>query len=136
MSYFVLLLRCEYKYSRTTKESASSFSLHSLYIVIFMKTPMLRRHLFRQLYSVNRLVTLQSSVVLKASTFSTNNKYKTEVVLLIGGRKIKGISIRMGYNVVDTQESLRYPGVHFDRNMRTDSHVRLTAGRVLKLLQA
>ena len=54
---------------------------------------------------------------------------KTEVVLLSGRRKVPEITIRVGEKEIKSRKSIKYLGVHFDKDMRMTEHVRQAAAR-------
>ena len=54
---------------------------------------------------------------------------KTEVVLLSGRRKLREITVSVGDTEVTSKRSLKYLGVHFDKDSRMTEHVRQTVAR-------
>lgn len=52
---------------------------------------------------------------------------KTEAVLLVGGRKTKSISFGLRGVVIQSQKSLKYLGIHLDRNLTMGVHIRKAA---------
>lgn len=59
---------------------------------------------------------------------------KTEAVLLVGGRKIRGFEVTVGDAKIPSQESVKYLGIHLNRNMSMSLHVKLTAEKATKAL--
>lgn len=59
---------------------------------------------------------------------------KTETVMLVGRRKIRSMSFEVAGRRVDTQESVKYLGVVFERNMRMMSHVKHIQKRATKIM--
>lgn len=59
---------------------------------------------------------------------------KTEMVLLVGGRKTKNISVNLEGEVIQSQNTLKYLGVHLDRNMRLGFHIRKRAEKAGKAM--
>lgn len=53
--------------------------------------------------------------------------HKTEVVLLVGGRK--KVEIHLEETVVKDQDTLRYLGVHLGKNLKMATHVKKIAER-------
>ena len=54
---------------------------------------------------------------------------KTEVVLLSGRRNLKTITVKIGDMAVASSKSIRYLGVHFDKDRRMSEHIRRTVQR-------
>ena len=55
---------------------------------------------------------------------------KTEVVLLSGRRKLREISITSAGSEIRSSKSIKYLGVHLDKDLRMTEHVRQTVARV------
>lgn len=60
--------------------------------------------------------------------------HKTEAVILIAGRKTKTIQVNVDGVRVNSRESVRYLGVHLDRNMTMGTHIRKVAEKANKAL--
>lgn len=59
---------------------------------------------------------------------------KTEAVLLAGGRKIKSATVTIEGIRIDTQESIKYLGVHLDRNTTMGKHIRKIVEKASKAI--
>jgi hypothetical protein len=58
---------------------------------------------------------------------------KTEAVLLIGGRRPRPISFRLGNNTITPQRELKYLGIFLDQKMNFSSHVLRATAKAEKL---
>ena len=54
---------------------------------------------------------------------------ETEVALLSGRRKISEITINVGDEEIKSKKSIKYLGVHFDKDMKMTEHVRRVTAR-------
>ena len=58
---------------------------------------------------------------------------KTELVILEGRRTLKELSVRVGDTMIDSSRSVRYLGVHIEKDARMTTHVQKTSERAAKM---
>lgn len=54
------------------------------------------------------------------------------MVVLVGRRKLKKLSLQVGQETINSNETIKYLGVTFDRNMKLKAHLTKVAQKVEK----